>query len=114
MNLNQNQNSIAGTSCPNSILNVVGKICTKCNKVKPFNEFRKQSKNRDGLSYYCKNCLAPMVEAGNKRRYKLKKNEIIQQNMEWQKKNKDKMNIYAERSKKKLQKLKESSIKSNN
>lgn len=96
MNLNQNK-IVPGSPC-----STLSKGCTKCNKVKPFTEFRKQSKNRDGLSYYCKDCLAPMVEAGNKRRYELKKEEIIQQNMEWQKKNKDKTKIYNKRSREKL------------
>ena len=32
------------------------KICSKCQQDKPIKEFNKNGCNRDGLSYWCKNC----------------------------------------------------------
>ena len=40
------------------------KQCTKCNKLKGKSEFSKNSKNKDGLRYWCKKC-----EREYKRRY---------------------------------------------
>lgn len=34
------------------------KKCTKCEEIKVFDEFHKNKKNRDGLSYICKKCRA--------------------------------------------------------
>lgn len=32
------------------------KQCSRCREYKPIDEFTKASRNRDGLSYYCKHC----------------------------------------------------------
>ena len=34
----------------------MGKLCTKCKSEKPLDQFCKQSKTTDGLSYHCKSC----------------------------------------------------------
>ena len=33
------------------------KICTKCGETKPSTEFRKNARTRDGLRFWCKDCL---------------------------------------------------------
>lgn len=75
---------------------MVTKQCTKCLLFKTLNEFRKQTSNRDGLSYYCISCLKPMVKAGNKKRYAEKSYEIIEKSIEWQKNNKEKKRTYMQ------------------
>ena len=62
------------------------KVCTGCHRDLPIKEFRKQAKNKDGLQYQCKMCHSSL----NEKRYNLKKDEIIAQNVEWQAKNIDK------------------------
>lgn len=36
---------------------MITKTCTKCQKEKAITEFRKNKSNKDGFSYYCKDCL---------------------------------------------------------
>ncbi len=37
-------------------MNQINKQCSKCHQSKPIESFRKQSKSRDGLKSYCKEC----------------------------------------------------------
>ena len=38
--------------------NMTTKKCTKCEKYKPLKDFCKASKNKDGLSYRCRECAS--------------------------------------------------------
>lgn len=51
------------------------KECSKCHEIKPVVEFGKNRSRKDGLSYYCKKCHRKRV-------------------IEWESKNKDKMEKY--------------------
>jgi hypothetical protein len=44
------------------------KICTKCKIEKPFDEFGKDKKAKDGLSYNCKSCAKEYREANKERK----------------------------------------------
>ena len=48
------------------------KICTKCNTNKLFSEFNKDKNTKNGLTYYCKECLNNI-----KKEYYLKNKEKI-------------------------------------
>lgn len=37
-------------------MNVSTKECTRCKRTLPNTDFRKQSKNKDGLQYVCRSC----------------------------------------------------------
>ena len=69
------------------------KICTTCGLEKSFEDFRKQSKTKDGYKYRCKECdnLAATEY------YKRKKDKIIKNTLEWQKNNPDKVKEYKKR-----------------
>lgn len=84
----------------------IQKRCTACSLELPLSEFRKQSKNKDGLKYICKIC----DDARAKKRYEHKKESIINQVKHWQANNKDKVTLYKS---KYLQKKKSEPIISN-
>lgn len=71
----------------------ITKMCTTCNEEKPHAEFRKQSKNKDGLKYTCRKC--DDIRASE--RYQSKKSEIVPRIRKWQTENMDKMKIYKRR-----------------
>jgi hypothetical protein len=77
------------------------KECTKCLQVKPVEQFRRQTRTKSGYSYYCIDCLKPMVAENNKKRYEHNRETLIAQVQEWQKLNKDKIRIYNKTAKKK-------------
>tara|TARA_R110001599_G_scaffold154792_1_gene340415 strand:- start:43 stop:303 length:261 start_codon:yes stop_codon:yes gene_type:complete len=66
------------------------KICTKCDKQKPLEAFRKQRSTKDGLKYYCKECDNHTA----KKYYEKNKGKIIGKVTEWQKNNPDKVKTY--------------------
>lgn len=66
------------------------KECTKCNKVKDFSEFNKDSRNKDGLWSSCKEC-----KAAYRRSYYLKNKEKENNNSkQWILNNKEKHRSY--------------------
>ncbi len=66
------------------------KVCTKCLAEKSVSEFRKQTKNKDGLKYYCKTC----DDILNTARYHAKKDLIKLQVKAWQANHPDKVKQY--------------------
>ena len=46
------------------------KPCTKCELDKPFSEFNKNKNNKDGLLYYCKECVKVHYIDNNKAKLK--------------------------------------------
>ena len=61
------------------------KKCTKCGKVKDTSEFHKNSRNKDGLRYDCKQC---------RHEHNIVSREIIsKQNKEYRKKNRKSLSI---------------------
>lgn len=69
------------------------KLCTTCGADKPLTEFRKQSKNKDGLKYCCKAC----DDKRNQVRYAQKKYAIIEQVKVWQGANPKKVPAYIKK-----------------
>lgn len=69
------------------------KRCTTCNKDLKLDNFRKQSKNKDGLKYTCREC----DDQKAKKRYCEKKQEIISTVRNWQTKNAKKVKSYKRR-----------------
>lgn len=64
------------------------KVCSKCGIEKDFSEFRKQSQNKDGLSYYCKSCQSKIDKD-----YRDKHRDEYRENLRRHyQKNKDKIN----------------------
>jgi len=79
------------------------KECTTCHEDFPATEdhFRKQAKNKDGLKYTCKTCDNNRA----KKRYREKANELIANQLEYNKKRKDKYLNYQRDYKKKRRQL---------
>jgi hypothetical protein len=57
------------------------KICTKCNISKPLDNFSKEKKHKDGLSYYCRDCRKE-YRLKNYEKIKKQNNEYNQINIE--------------------------------
>lgn len=68
----------------------ISKTCTKCQILKPLDQFKKQSSTKDGRSYSCKACLKIVAQ----NHYKKNQEKIINQSLDWQKKNPEKYNKY--------------------
>lgn len=68
---------------------VMGKICTKCKTEKPVSEFSKQARAFDGLKQRCKPC----VKEDNADWYQRNREDKLRKNLEWQRKNPEKMKI---------------------
>lgn len=81
------------------------KECTKCLVMKPLEEFRRQTANKDGRSYYCIQCLKPLIKANNEKRYATKGAELIEKAREWQRRNPDKVREYNKTYREKQKKL---------
>ncbi len=69
------------------------KTCTSCRLEKPFKDFRRQSKTKDGYKYRCKEC----DNLAAREYYQRKKKKIIENALEWQKNNPDKVKEYKKR-----------------
>jgi hypothetical protein len=67
----------------------MGKVCTKCKEEKPLVEFSKQAKAPDGLRQRCKLC----IKAENADWYLKNREDKLRKNLEWQRKNPDKMKV---------------------
>ena len=80
---------------------IVSKTCTTCLKEKPLTDFRRQSKNKDGLKYTCKEC----DDKRARMRYKTKKTKILSQVKEWQSKNPERVKFYKRKYRNKKSKL---------
>lgn len=73
------------------------KSCTKCNNIKEFSKFHKNSASKDGHLTICKTCVKA-YQAENKERlkksrqeyYKANKEQILKRAEKWRNKNKDK------------------------
>lgn len=71
------------------------KVCTKCGESKAVDKFSKQSSNKDGRAYHCKDCRA----AYNKTWFKLNPTDKAVQSArskKWEADNKDKKRQYVE------------------
>ena len=55
------------------------KTCTSCKLEKPFEDFRRQSKTKDGYKYRCKEC----DNLAAREYYQRKKKKIIENALEW-------------------------------
>ena len=69
------------------------KRCTSCKIDKSFEDFRRQSKTKDGYKYRCKKC----DNLAAREYYKRKKSKIIENAKEWQKNNPDKVKEYKKK-----------------
>ena len=69
------------------------KTCTSCKLEKPVEDFRRQSKTKDGYKYRCKEC----DNSAAREYYQRKKKKIIENALEWQKNNPDKVKEYKKR-----------------
>lgn len=76
---------------------MIEKQCISCNEMKDEKEFRKQSAAKDGLKPYCKKCDSAKASE----RYKKKRDYMIQNILEWQDKNPEKMKQYRKNQKRK-------------
>ena len=67
------------------------KKCTKCNELKPLEEFQKRSKSKDGLQLRCKSCCNnDNLKLYHKhKQYRLKKSRV------WRENNKGYISIYT-------------------
>jgi len=74
----------------------LSKICTVCGADKPLSEFRRQSRNKDGLMYWCKECQ----DQKNKERYLKKRDHCIAKSREWNLKNPEKLKKYQQQASK--------------
>ena len=69
------------------------KICTKCGKNKPLNEFDRQKSHKDGLSSHCKKCIK-----FNHAQYNEKNKEMLKEKRrEWKKLNPDYLREYEQK-----------------
>lgn len=66
--------------------NITTKLCTECGQDKPLESFRRQSKNKDGLKYMCRDC----DNLYNQLRYQHLKDRIKKQALSYYYKNKSK------------------------
>jgi uncharacterized protein YlaI len=71
----------------------ITKKCSVCGQEKNLDEFRKQSKNKDGLKYYCKEC----DDEWNRKNYQTKKDKILEGVKKWQSENPEKVRLYKRR-----------------
>lgn len=82
------------------------KVCSKCQLQKPQSRFHKNSKSRDGLHCYCKECRAKIqkeyrqenkekITAYNKQYYKDNIERINHHHKEWSRRNRDKMDKFT-------------------
>lgn len=46
-----------------------GKVCTSCGQLKSFDEYRKSARDRDGLTYNCRDCLRRKERKTYRERY---------------------------------------------
>ena len=79
------------------------KVCTKCKLEKPFSEFHKDKKNKDGYRFICKECVKIYK---NDNADKIKETEAIyrynnsdkisKKNENWRKENKDHVKEYGQ------------------
>lgn len=72
---------------------IILKKCTTCGEGKTHGNFRRQSKNKDGLKYTCKICDNNKA----KDRYKNKKDTIVLKVKEWQLLNPEKVKMYKKK-----------------
>ena len=68
------------------------KVCTTCNDEfeATTDNFRRQSKNKDGLKYTCKDCDSKRA----KKRYEENSEELIEQQQQYNKRNKESYQNY--------------------
>lgn len=66
------------------------KECAKCKKTLPPRFFNKQRRNKDKLSSYCKTCVRELAQQS----YLKNKDNRIKEILDWQSKNKQKVQKY--------------------
>lgn len=69
------------------------KKCTKCDLVKPFDQFSKRAKAADGMTHYCKVCLAE----GNRKWQQANKDRVEEYRKVYTEQNKTKIREYRQR-----------------
>jgi 5-methylcytosine-specific restriction endonuclease McrA len=67
-------------------MNSITKKCARCGKIKPFWDYYKYSRNKDGLHSYCKQCNSEY----EKQRYKEKTSTVKAANKRWAQANPEK------------------------
>jgi hypothetical protein len=75
------------------------KLCSKCGKEKPLNQFNKGN-DKNGLSYWCKKC----INKHNKKHYQKNKEKILEQVKEYQQIHKEEIKKYQQTHKEKRKK----------
>lgn len=65
------------------------KACKKCKTEKPFEDFTKITRNKDGLSNWCKTC--------ERVKYQENKERILETRKAWEARNPDKVQAYREK-----------------
>lgn len=75
------------------------KKCSKCKKIKSYDEFHKSSQTKDGYKSYCKECIKEYrkinkdkIQEQEKKYYLKNRKRIIQKNKEYREKNRDQIN----------------------
>lgn len=81
---------------------ILTKKCNKCLLDKPLIDFRKQKSTKDGLTTYCIPCLKAAICSCNKKRYAIKREELIKQVIKWRKDNPQKIKSWRKKYNKKL------------
>ena len=69
------------------------KACTQCKESKPLDDFRRQSKTKDGYKYRCKEC----DDLAARDYYKRRRGKIILNAKKWQADNPDKVKEYKKK-----------------
>ena len=70
------------------------KVCNKCKQKKPFEEFHKYGKSKDGLQSWCKDCV--------KQYYEQNKESIREQRKQYREQNKESIKQYYEQNKERI------------
>ena len=81
------------------------KKCSNCGELKPFSEFSKDKRSKDGLQSNCKKCM--------KEYYENNKEKILEQRKEYRENNKEKIKEYYENNKEKILKQKKDYYENN-
>ena len=100
------------------------KICCKCKVVKPFDEFGKDKKAKDGLNYNCKSCIKELNKeyreanrekkaAKAKKYYEANKEKIITQVKEYYEANKEKKKEYRQANEERMKEYKKEYYQTN-
>lgn len=58
----------------------MSKQCTKCKNIKPLTEYNKQTKSKDGLTYWCKCCISAAMKTRTRAKFKYNQEYYLKRN----------------------------------